>query len=74
MQPNLPIWPPIDDNVMIHGISQRGAKGLFSLGCAIIRTLVTFEWISATDVGPLPVYITEYIVQYFTTHHAWATR
>jgi hypothetical protein len=69
MQPNLPDLVPTGDDVLIHGISHRGAKGMFTLCRATNKTLVTFEWLSATDVGPLPTYLTEYIVQYFTTHH-----
>jgi hypothetical protein len=35
------------------------------------ETLVTFEWTSsATDVGLLPEYLTEYIVPYFTKYHS----
>jgi hypothetical protein len=69
MLPSVPTTPPIDENELIHGISHRGAKGTFHLRRENNRIFVSFQWTSATDVGPLPHYLTEYVVQYFSTHH-----
>jgi hypothetical protein len=52
-----------------HGISHRGAKGYFQFQAADTKIRVSFKWTSATDVGPLPFNVTEYIVQYFSNHH-----
>jgi hypothetical protein len=58
-----------DNNTLKHGISHLGAKGKFRMRRASSKIDVTFEWVSATDVGPLPQYLTAYIVQYFSQYH-----
>ena len=55
----------VDANASFHGVSHLGAKGQFVLTRSGTTIDVTFAWTSATDVGPLPDYIIEYIVQYF---------
>jgi hypothetical protein len=56
---------PPDVDVSFQGVSHLGAKGQFVLTRIPNSIQVTFAWTSATDVGPLPDFIIEYIVQYF---------
>ena len=55
----------LDVEASFQGVSHLGAKGQFLLKRITNRIQVTFAWTSATDVGPLPDYLIEYIVQYF---------
>lgn len=54
-----------DADTSFQGISHLGAKGQFVFTRVPNSIQVIFAWTSATDVGPLPDYIIEYIVQYF---------
>ena len=65
----IPPDPLINEAVVNHGISHLGAKGCFPFCAAENQIRVSFKWTSATDVGPLPINVTEYIVQYFSNHH-----
>ena len=69
MHPPLPVPVEVDDAILKHGISHLGAKGKFTMRRLPGRIDVMFEWTSATDVGPLPQFLSEYIVQYFSKYH-----
>jgi hypothetical protein len=69
MHPPTPAPVDVDDAILKHGISHLGAKGKFLMRRVTGSIDVTFEWTSATDVGPLPPSLTEYIVQYFAKDH-----
>ncbi len=56
---------PLDADTSFQGVSHLGAKGQFVFSRIPNSIQVTFAWTSTTDVGPLPDYIIEYIVQYF---------
>jgi hypothetical protein len=66
------IIPPdalMNEAVVNHGISHHGAKGCFQFRAAKNQIRVSFKWTPATDIGPLPDNVMEYIVQYFSNHH-----
>ena len=69
MHPPTPAEVVDDDAILKHGISHLGAKGKFVMRRVTGSIDVTFEWTSATDVGPLPSSLMEYIVQYFSKYH-----
>ena len=64
---------PVDETcgtrMDVNGISRLGAKGTFVISRTNATISATFEWTSRSDVGNIPVELSDYVIQYFSRYY-----